>query len=74
MRAGEICSLTPSNIQGHVAHLPHTKNGMKRDVPLSTSAMQMLDYLPRGETVFGLQSAVYDTLFRRARIRCKIKG
>ena len=72
MRAGEICALTRANVHGAVAHLPRTKNGTKRDVPLSTRARQILDTLPDGETVFGLQSPVLDTLFRRAREQCRI--
>jgi integrase len=73
MRAGEICALTPSNVNGAVAHLPKTKNGTKRDVPLSSRARQILGTLPDAETVFGLKSSVLDTLFRRAREQCRIK-
>jgi len=73
MRAGEICALTRTNVHGAVAHLPKTKNGTKRDVPLSSCARQILDTLPEAETVFGLQSSVLDTLFRRAREQCSIE-
>jgi len=40
MRQGEILSLTWENInlKGRIAHLPKTKNGTKRDVPLSRVA------------------------------------
>jgi integrase len=33
---GEICGLKRSDMKGSVAHLPRTKNGTKRDVPLSS--------------------------------------
>jgi integrase len=73
MRAGEICALTRANVHGAVADLPKTKNGTKREVPLSSRARQILDTLPDAETVFGLQSSVLDTLFRRAREQCRIE-
>lgn len=77
MRAGEICSLSPENVTGRVAHLPITKNGTKRDVPLSTRALELLDLLPKvkvGEPLFGLNSVSLDRLFRKARDRCMIEG
>lgn len=76
MRAGEICNLTRENISGRVAHLPMTKNGTKRDVPLSKRAIELLSYLPEPESelipVFGLGSESLSTLFRKARIKCNI--
>jgi integrase len=44
MRRGEVLSLTWNNIdmQNRVAHLPMTKNGEPRRVPLSSSARQVL--------------------------------
>lgn len=51
MRAGEICGLTAAMVVGKVAHLPATltKNGRKRDVPLSTRARELLAMLPAPE-------------------------
>lgn len=77
LRAGEICALTPDWINGRVVHLPgeNTKNGIKRDVPLSTRALELLAYLPKpeeGGAVFGITSASLDALFRRAKQRCGI--
>jgi integrase len=72
MRAGEICALTRKNIQGHVAHLPRTKNGTKRDVPLSARAIEIINLMPPGERVFDITSPVLDALFRRARNQCLI--
>lgn len=77
MRAGEICGLLPGSISGRVAHLPMTKNGTKRDVPLSTRAVELLSFLPNpedGEPLFGLASASLDALFRKARGNCLIEG
>jgi integrase len=67
MRAGEICSLTPDSIKGDVAHLPRTKNGTRRDVPLSPRAIQILKQLPKADTCFGLTAASLDAIFRKAK-------
>lgn len=75
MRAGEICALRPEHITGRVAHLPMTKNGTKRDVPLSTRAGELLALLPApedGGTLFGISSASLDALFRKAKERAMI--
>jgi integrase len=79
MRAGEICQLLPEYFEGPVAHLPAaiTKNGYKRDVPLSKRAVQLLEYLPipePGKPVFGLTAASLDALFRKAKERCGIEN
>lgn len=75
MRAGEICALRPGWIDGRVAHLPAdaVKNGVKRDVPLSKRALEILALLPE-DTLFGLQSASLDALFRAGRERANIEG
>jgi integrase len=72
MRAGEITSLTRKNITGRVAHLPRTKNGTKRNVPLSTRALEIISLMPPGEKVFNITGASLDALFRRAREQCMI--
>lgn len=77
MRAGEICGLTAEMVAGKVAHLPATltKNGRKRDVPLSTRARELLAMLPQpddGGLLFGLTSPSLDALFRKAKARCLI--
>lgn len=76
MRAGEICGLMPEyvNLKKRVAHLPMTKNGLARDVPLSKRAVELLRQLePWGDTVFQLKANVLDVEFRAARDACKIK-
>lgn len=47
MRRGEILSLLWENVDlnSRVAHLPDTKNGSKRDVPLSVAAVRILNRL-----------------------------
>lgn len=78
MRAGEICGLMPAWVDGAVARLPASinKNGVRRDVPLSTRALELLALLPdSGEApLFGISTASLDALFRKARERSCIEG
>lgn len=69
MRAGEIVELRPGQVFERHVHLPRTKNGSARDVPLSTRAREILDSLPEQDPVFGITSAQLDALFRKARDR-----
>lgn len=71
MRAGEICSLTESSVTGRVAHLPKTKNGFPRDVPLSVRALELWGKVPGG---FGLSPSRLDANFRNARDRAGCSG
>jgi integrase len=79
MRAGEIVGLRWRDVDAanRTAHLPLTKNGAARAVPLSKAAIALLSCLPTGEpdhAAFGLSSETLDTLFRRARGRAGIEG
>ena len=46
MRRGEIHGLKRAWIKGRVAHLPDTKNGSSRSVPLSKRALEAVGSLP----------------------------
>jgi integrase len=76
MRAGEIVGLTWGHIDlpRRVAHLPMTKNGTARDVPLSREAIRLLEMLPRQDPVFGLTSQMLDALWRKVRDRAAVEG
>lgn len=79
MRAGEIVGLTWQHIhrERRIAHLPETKNGYARDVPLSSEALRLLDKLEeikQGESVFQLRSANLDALFRKLKTRCQLEN
>lgn len=77
MRAGEICALTPENVnfEERTAFLPMTKNGMPRYVPLSARAIEIIEKMkPYSDTVFGLDSASLSTVFRKAVQRAGIIG
>lgn len=69
MRAGEICSLREDDVQGRVARLHMTKNGLPRDVPLSARALEIWGMVPEG---FGVTAATLDAMFRVARKRAGI--
>jgi len=72
MRRGEILSLTWEhvNLDKRYVHLPDTKNGESRDVPLSALALELLRYLPRNissdQMVFPLHFEALKSSWRRA--------
>jgi len=76
MRAGELCGLRWERVFERYVHLPQTKNGKPRDVPLSNRARRVLARL-RGwddALVFGLKTASLDALFRKYRQRAGLDG
>ncbi|QDJ13050.1 integrase [Mergibacter septicus] len=78
MRAGEIVNLTWDNVyfDDRIAHLPRTKNGWARDVPLSTNALKILNHLKQienGNSVFQLTSQNLDALFRKLKKRTMLE-
>lgn len=49
MRRGELASLTDEAIDGVIAHLPKTKNGDARDVPLSPAAQTAIQGIRKAQ-------------------------
>ena len=49
MRKGEILGIKAEHLHDDYVHLPDTKNGTSRDVPLSHKAKKLLDLLPKRE-------------------------
>lgn len=76
MRAGELCGLTWGFVYPDHCHLPITKSGRSRDVPLSTDARKILGRMKGwdDDLVFGLKTASLDALFRKYRERAKLDG
>lgn len=78
MRAGEICGLTWEHVYERHVHIPISKNGSSRDVPLSVSARAFLEKLPahvgveKGDKCFALHASILDALFRKAKARALI--
>ena len=77
MRAGEICGLEWQHVNERYVHLPLTKNGYARDVPLSVEARRIIEQLRplngEGDTVFDVSTASLDALFRKTRARANIE-
>lgn len=69
MRAGEVFGLRSSNVDpaARVAHLPLTKNGSERDVPLSRRALELVELAAGDELAFGVSTSSADGLFRKYR-------
>lgn len=76
MRAGELCGLTWDHVYERHVHLPLTKNGKARDVPLSSRAKPLLKRMEGWDEtlVFGLKTASLDALFRKYRQRAGLEG
>lgn len=78
MRRGELAALTWQHIdlQAGVAHLPQTKNGEARDVPLSPRAVQILDAIPRrlDGLVLGVTADSITRAFSNARQAAGVTG
>lgn len=82
MRRGELAALTWRSIDfdARVARLSDSKNGDRRDVPLSSAALLVLRDLPRriDGRVFGMTPAAASRAFlravRRARARFELGG
>lgn len=72
MRQGEILSLDRGSITGRVAVLVDTKNGDRREVPLSKAAVALLDSLPERGRLFPVDPRSFDTLFRKARTKAGV--
>lgn len=79
MRQGELIGLRWENIDlnRRIAHLPDTKNGEARTVPLSTTAIKVLRELPRsilGRVFPGLTTEAVKRAFMRATCRAGIEN
>ena len=78
MRRGELLKLEWQyiNLQNRTAHLPMTKNGKSRTVPLSQRAIDELKSMPRNinEKVFPINEAAMSYCFNRACARAKVTG
>ena len=78
MRQGELVSLRWEHIDlnRRIAHLPDTKNGESRTVPLSTAAVKVLRALPRslhGQVFPGLTTEAVKRAYIRATRRAGIE-
>lgn len=72
MRKGEILAITPerTDLARRFLTIVDSKNGDRRDVPLSARAVEILTDCPR----FTVSSASFDALFRKARDAAEVVG
>jgi len=78
MRQGELVGLRWENVDltRRIAHLPDTKNGEARAVPLSSTSVEVLRALPRslhGQVFPGLTAEAVKRAFARATRRASIE-
>jgi integrase len=76
MRAGELCGLQWSDVFATHVHLPMTKNGKSREVPLTPVAQRILARM-RGwddASVFALTPQTLDAMFRKYRDKAGLSG
>ena len=76
MRAGEICNLRWDDVREDHVILHITKNGKRREVPLSSRAKTLISRM-RGwddEKVLGLTTSTLDAMFRKYRARAELEG
>tara|TARA_R110000868_G_scaffold244257_3_gene500403 strand:- start:878 stop:1834 length:957 start_codon:yes stop_codon:yes gene_type:complete len=77
MRTSEITTMLVDQVRGDHVHLPKTKNGVKRNVPLSRKAREIIAHYTLGkkskDNVFDVSAASLDVLFRKARDRTFIE-
>ncbi|MFL9987627.1 site-specific integrase [Paraburkholderia sediminicola] len=81
MRMGEIVGMDWNRVdlERRFVHLPKTKTGIPRDVPLSPRALEILGQLEPLKvefegSVFGLESAITEALFRKFKTAAGIDG
>lgn len=75
MRSGEICALTWEHVHDRHVHIPRSKTGHARDVPLSVRARELMELLPRdGDLCFNLSDANRDAIYRKARDAAGVTG
>ena len=75
MRRSELANLTWQQVKYPLIKLEDTKNGERRDVPLSTKAIALLQALPHriDGLVFGVRPDSITRAFVRARKRCGLE-
>jgi integrase len=80
MRGGEICKMKPEDIdfENRVVYIPETKSGVPRWVPLSSTAVKILnhvlDYTKGKPSVFAVTSQQRDVMSRKIRNKAGLEG
>ena len=69
MREGEILAMRRADVFEGYVHVPRSKNGHARDVPLSSAARAILDLLPEGEVFFPITLDAFKASWRRIKAK-----
>ena len=70
MREGEILAMRRTDVFDGYVHVPQSKNGHARDVPLSDAARAILDLLPdKGEVFFPITLDAFKASWRRIKAK-----
>jgi len=72
MRSGEILGLTWDAVHDRKVTLPKTKNGDRREVPLSPRARELLSYLRAFDRPFPIANGSRDALFRKVVVKSQL--
>lgn len=77
MRTGEMCNMRWRDVGAKMVHLPKTKNGDARDIPLSKRARELLDILRKDDQdldalVFDMKPSQVDANFRKMKKKAQI--
>ena len=75
MRRGELINILwfDVDLNDRTIHIPHTKNGYERTIPLTPEAARVLETVPRyGTTVFPMTSNAVRLAWERLRRRAGI--
>lgn len=75
LRRGELLDLEWSaiDLRMRTAHIPHTKTGYARTIPLTDAAISVLENVPRrSEKVFGMTAMALKLAWNRARDRASL--
>ena len=74
MRQGEILAMRREDIGGGYVHIPRSKNGSKRDVPLSAMARALIEVLPDGDAMLPFSQNAFKKSWQRVLAKSGIDG
>lgn len=72
MRRGEILDITKDNIKGGYIHLPKTKNGEARNVPLTSKAKEMLTWLNIDDRLIPFNENAFKKSWQRVQAKANL--
>jgi integrase len=74
MRSSEMTAMSWGNVHATWVHLPDSKNGKSRDVPLDKKTRRYFETLRGGDAPFEVGASTRDARFRYVRDRLGLEG